>query len=114
MACRFYRTESSPSPTWRRGTTAMPVTREETGLRRVWQVLRNLVVVHQSVADDEVVIFSDDLASTGNVYGLLRRGRLRPTIVRTDPFITAPRSAWKKRFLQACLSSVDRLIVWAP
>jgi glycosyltransferase involved in cell wall biosynthesis len=114
MEWRIYRTESPHSPTWRDGTIPLPVTCEKAGFRRAWQVLRNLMVVQRSIADDEVVIFSDDLTATGNLYGLLRRGRRRPTIVRTDPFITTPRSAWKRRYLRACLGSVDRLIVWAP
>ena len=114
MDCRIYRTESPHSPTWTRGTIALPVVRETAGIRRAWQILCNLAVAQRSIADDEVVIFSDDLTSTGNLYGLLRRGKHRPTIIRTDPFITTPRFAWKKRFLRACLANVDRLIVWAP
>jgi glycosyltransferase involved in cell wall biosynthesis len=114
MEWRIYRTESPPSPTWHRGTIGLPVAREAAGFRRAWQVFRNLVVVQRAIRSDEVIIFSDDLTSTGNLYGLLQRGPRRPTIVRTDPFITTPRSEWKKRFLRACLGSVDRLIAWAP
>jgi glycosyltransferase involved in cell wall biosynthesis len=114
MEWRIYRTESPPSPTWQRGTIGLPVAREAAGFRKAWQVFRNLVVAERSISADEAVIFSDDLTSTGNLYGLLHRGPRRPTIVRTDPFITTPRSPWKKRFLRACLASVDRLIVWAP
>jgi glycosyltransferase involved in cell wall biosynthesis len=114
MDRRIFSTETLPSASWRRGTTPLPFRKEADGPCRPWRVLQNLAMTQRTLASDDVIVFTDDNPVTANLYGLLHRGERRPTIVRTDPLITTPHSAWKIRYLQQCLASVDCLIVWAP
>lgn len=115
MDVRIFGTESTWSPTWKQAVTPLGVGRENgTGWRRAWQIVRNTAIARRTLARKDVVIFTDDAAVTGNLYGLLARGLPRPTIVRTDPFITTSRSRWHIWLRRACLANMDHMIVWAP
>jgi glycosyltransferase involved in cell wall biosynthesis len=76
---------------------------------------RNALRLWREATADDVVVFTDENPVSGNFFGLLQRvRRARPTLVRTDPLLHAPRSALRRRYLQAALAGADRLIVWAP
>lgn len=109
-----YRTEHVSSPTWLAGTAPAPLVIEGDGRRRYPRALFNLLRIRVQVGSDDTIVFTDDNPVTANLFGLLCKRGPRPTIVRTDPLINTPANERRRRFLHACLTTVDRLIVWAP
>lgn len=102
------------STTWTRESVPLALATEGAGLRRLGLTLQNLLRTRRDVDPRGVVVFTDDTPLTASLFALLARGGRRPTIVRTDPLLHAPRSRWRRSFVRACLAAVDRLIVWAP
>jgi hypothetical protein len=85
------------------------------GAGRLVRALGNASRASRAASADDVVVFTDENAISGNLFGLLQRlRRSRPMLVRTDPLFTMPRSALVRKFRQACLAAVDCVIVWAP
>lgn len=113
---RVFNTEPvHQSPTWTRSTIPIPVIHERSGRGRLVRALGNVIKASRRVTAADVVIFTDDNPVSGNLFGLLQNfRRSRPTLVRTDPLLHAPRNLLRRKFLQAALAGVDCIIVWAP
>ena len=113
---RVFNTETvSQSATWTGSTVPLPLPPEGGGPGRFLRAVRNAYPALRAASDDDIVVFTDENPVSANLFGLLqRRRRSRPTLVRTDPLLSRPRSALRKRYLQAVLAAVDGLIVWAP
>ena len=113
---RVFNTETvSQSLTWTRSTIPIPILQEGSGPCRLLRALRNVINVSRCVSADDVVVFTDDNPVSGNLFGLLQRfPHARPTMIRTDPLLHAPRTPVRRKYLQAALAHVDCIIVWAP
>lgn len=113
---RVFNTERvTQSPTWTRATISISMLREGNGPWKLVRALRNVLNVSRRASADDVVVFTDDNPVSGNLFGLFQHVRHpRPTLVRTDPLLHAPRTPLRRKYLQAALAGVDCIIVWAP
>lgn len=107
------------SPTWQRVATVLPFVDEGEGRSRPVNAFRNAMVAQKSITKNDILILTNTHNLSGSIYGLLNTaGNGRPTIIRTEPLLTRPKtrmlSPAKVKYIKAALRPVDRLIVWAP
>lgn len=113
---RVFNTEIvNESPTWMRSTIPISMLGEGSGRGKLIRAWRNAINVSRRASANDIVVFTDDNPVSGNLFGMLQHfRRMRPTLVRTDPLLHAPRNVVRQKYLQAALSGVDCIIVWAP